>query len=147
MEETLSLGKAIGNGLSDALVVGLVGQLGAGKTQLVKGMALGNGMDDVHQVTSPTFTLVQEYPGRLTLYHVDLYRLASDQDFLALGFDEWVRPGAAVVIEWADRARSIIPDESLWIEITTTGEFSRSFDFTAIGSSAIRVLDSVRNLL
>lgn len=144
--ETFSLGKTIGSSLSEALVVGLVGHLGAGKTQLVKGIAVGNGLDDAGQVTSPTFTLVQEYPGQLALYHVDVYRLKSDEDFLALGFYEWIDSGSAVIIEWADKAKNILPEQCLWIEIEATGEHSRRLKFTANGTAAEKTIEAIKNL-
>ena len=143
---TVALGEALGHSLAGGLAIGLVGPLGAGKTQLVKGIAAGNALDDVHKVTSPTFTLVHEYPGRLHLYHVDVYRLGGSQDLAALGFDELIRPDTAVVIEWADRVRSVIPEEALWIELSDQGRTHRRLDFGATGEAAIRCLDSLRVL-
>ena len=146
-EETLALGEALGRALCGGVTIGLVGPLGAGKTHLVKGIATGNAIDDVRQVTSPTFTLVNEYPGRLTLYHVDVYRLRGPADLMALGFDELTRPDSVVVVEWADRVRGVMPVDTLWIEVTTTGETTRSFRFVAGGEAAARcveVLDQTR---
>lgn len=140
VQETHALGEAIGRALHGGLVVGLVGQLGAGKTQLVKGMAAGNAVDDVRRVTSPTFTLIHEYPGRLRLYHVDAYRLRSAEDLLKLGFDELVQPDAAVVVEWADRVKPALPPDSLWITMTVTGKDQRSLSVTAYGESAASCL-------
>ncbi len=151
-EVTVALGEALGRSLVGGLTIGLVGPLGAGKTQLVKGIAAGNALDDVHKVTSPTFTLVHEYPGRLVLYHVDVYRLGMgspcgcSQDLVALGFDELIRPDTVVVVEWADRAASVIPEEALWIEFTDQGRTQRRLDFGATGEAAIRCLDSLRVL-
>lgn len=142
--ETLRLGEALGRSLQGGLIVGLVGPLGAGKTQLVKGMAVGNALDDSRKVTSPTFTLVHEYPGRLDLYHVDAYRLRSPQEFAALGFEEWVRPDAAIVIEWADHVRSVIPDDGLWVELAVTGATTRRVTFTPTGELALTTLDRLR---
>ncbi len=134
----------MGRCLTGGLAIGLVGPLGAGKTELVKGIAAGNAMDDVSKVTSPTFTLIHEYPGRLRLYHVDVYRLRGSQDLVALGFDELLRPDTAVVVEWADRVRSIIPEAALWIELTDKGRRHRRLEFEAAGQAAIRCLDSLR---
>ncbi len=125
VEATVALGESLGRSLGGGLTIGLAGPLGAGKTQLVKGMAVGNAVDDVRKVTSPTFTLVHEYPGRLRLYHVDAYRLRDPGEFAALGFEEWMRPDAAVVVEWADRVRSAMPDEGLWVELDVTGVTTR----------------------
>ena len=135
-EATRTLGTAIGRSLTDGLVVALVGPLGAGKTQIVKGMAIGNGLDNARSVTSPPFDLVHEYPGRLTLYHIDVYRLQGSQELAALGFDEMIRPDTAVVIEWADRAASLIPGDALWINADVTGEQTRRFTFNANGPAA-----------
>jgi tRNA threonylcarbamoyladenosine biosynthesis protein TsaE len=128
-EETLQLGERIGKSISDGLVIALIGPLGAGKTQCVKGLARGIGEADARKVTSPTFTLVQEYRGRLTLYHIDAYRLKSAAELAALGFDEMIGSGSVVVVEWADRAPSIIPRDALTIRIEPTGDTSRRFHF------------------
>ncbi len=144
-EATLALGAALGRCLVGGLTIGLVGPLGAGKTQLVKGIAAGNAVDDAGKVTSPTFTLVHEYPGRLRLHHVDVYRLRGPQDLIALGFEELIRPDTAVVVEWADRVPSVIPDQALWIELTVTGDSSRRLAFRAVDSAATRCLDSLRS--
>ena len=112
-EATFALGEALGRSLIGGITIGLVGPLGAGKTQLVKGIAAGNAIDDTRRVTSPTFTLVHEYGGRLCLYHLDAYRVSGPKEFLSLGFDEFVRRDSAVVVEWADRVRPIMPDEAL----------------------------------
>ena len=85
VDETLAVGELLGRLLTGGLVIGLVGPLGAGKTQLVKGMAIGNGLDDAREVTSPTFTLVHEYPGKLPLFHLDAYRLSKPEELVALG--------------------------------------------------------------
>ena len=144
---TFALGEALGRSLVGGLTIGLIGPLGAGKTYLVKGIAAGNGVDDARKVTSPTFTLVHEYPGRLTLYHADLYRLRGSRELIALGFDEWIRSDAVVVVEWADHAPSAIPDEALWIELTPTGCTTRTVSFRASGDAAIRCLESLRTRL
>ncbi len=132
-EETRELGDALGRALTGGLTVALVGPLGAGKTQLVKGIAVGNGIADASGVTSPTFTLVNEYPGKLKLFHLDAYRLSKPNDLLSLGFDEMVGADAAVVVEWADRVRCVMPEDTLWIELTITGETSRQAEFSAAG--------------
>ncbi len=124
-------------------MIGLIGPLGAGKTELVKGMAAGNaGSGSV--VASPTFTLVHEYAGRLHLYHVDVYRLGDSPDLVALGFEEWLNPEAVVVIEWADRVSPIIGEAALWVRLSPTGETSRDVAFEAIGREAVECLEHVR---
>ena len=91
-------------GIEKVIVVGLVGDLGAGKTTFVQGMARGSGIDPNHYVNSPTFTLINEYKGeRMSLVHVDLYRIDKPIDFETLGLDEYFIPGNIVVIEWIDK--------------------------------------------
>lgn len=141
-EDTLRLGALLGRSLFGGAVVGLVGPLGAGKTQLVKGIAQGNALTDVRMVTSPTFTLINEYPGTLNLYHLDAYRLKGANELLALGFDELIAPDAAVVVEWADRVESVLPADSLWIDLAPTGETRRRMSFRAGGLVARKCLDA-----
>ena len=143
-EVTFAFGETLGRSLIGGITVGLVGPLGAGKTLLVKGIAAGNAVEDVRQVTSPTFTLVNEYPGRLCLYHLDAYRLSSAAEFLALGFDELVHPDSAVVVEWAERVREVMPEETLWIEFDVTGQTSRTLSLRAAGDPAETCLEALR---
>ncbi|MEK6676445.1 MAG: tRNA (adenosine(37)-N6)-threonylcarbamoyltransferase complex ATPase subunit type 1 TsaE [Planctomycetota bacterium] len=141
-EETLQFGERLGRLFVGGEVLGLVGSLGAGKTQLVKGIALGNGLDDPRKVTSPTFTLVQEYPGRLTLFHVDAYRLQDMREMASLGLDEMVRPDSVLVIEWADRVRDVLPDDVFWIHLEPSGASSRELRCEAKGVVSNRLLQT-----
>jgi tRNA threonylcarbamoyladenosine biosynthesis protein TsaE len=143
-DQTRDLGADLGRSLIGGLTIGLVGPLGSGKTQLVKGIASGNGIDDVRKVTSPTFTLVHAYQGRLTLYHVDVYRLSGPAELETLGFEEFARPDSAVVIEWADRVRPIVPEDALWIELEPTGSTNRTLSFEATGQDSADCLDALR---
>ena len=100
--ETESLGESFGRAAKHGLVIALSGELGAGKTQLVKGLARGLGI--TARVHSPTFTLVNEYGGgRLKLFHLDLYRLESSGQILAAGLEEFLQPDGVAVVEWAER--------------------------------------------
>lgn len=121
----MKLGELIGRALHGGLVIGLVGPLGAGKTLLVKGIASGNGLTDLSLVTSPTFTLVQEYPGRWQLFHLDVYRLRRPAEFMSLGVAEMIRADSVVLVEWADRVAAELPDDSIWLELRITGDASR----------------------
>lgn len=101
-EETFALGEAWGRAATTGLVIALTGDLGAGKTQLARGVASGLGVTD--RVHSPTFTLVNHYGGgRLPLFHVDLYRLETPAQIIAAGLEEYFRPRGVAVIEWAER--------------------------------------------
>ena len=100
--ETAALGEQWGRATSSGLVIGLSGDLGAGKTQFVKGLARGLGIEA--RVQSPTFALVNIYNGgRLTLFHLDLYRLDTPEQIAAAGLEEYLRPAGVTVIEWAER--------------------------------------------
>ena len=104
--ETESLGESFGRAAKRGLVIALSGELGAGKTQLVKGLARGLGI--TARVHSPTFTLVNEYAGgRLRLFHLDLYRLESSAQILAAGLEEFLQPDGVAVVEWAERIYEI----------------------------------------
>lgn len=140
VDETLAIGRQLGAALAPGHVLALVGPLGAGKTHFVKGLARGAGVDDDRKVTSPTFVLVNEYVGRIPLYHLDAYRLGGETELEALGFDEMITGEAAVVVEWADRVRDSLPPDHLRIVIDVTGPERREFTMTATGprSDALR---------
>jgi len=112
----IELGKAIGEILCPGDVVALVGELGVGKTTLVQGIALGMGISEA--ITSPTFTLIKEYSGRLDLYHIDVYRLDDPEEILYLGLDELLSGEGVIVLEWADRILPLLPENYLEIAIT-----------------------------
>jgi len=124
---TMSLGRKLAERLGAGDCMALTGELGAGKTVLVRGIATGLGLDDARMVSSPTFVLVQEYAGGLPIYHVDLYRLTAPEGELAeLGVDEMLADGV-VLIEWAERAGQVLPRPRWDIRIDITGPRSRRF--------------------
>jgi tRNA threonylcarbamoyladenosine biosynthesis protein TsaE len=138
-EDTMALGEAIGRCLRGGTVVALRGPLGAGKTCLTKGIARGLGVDET--VTSPTYTIISEYAGRLPLYHIDAYRLEGDEDFLALGGDEILAGGGVSVIEWSERIPRSIPPEALVVELGIDADGGRSvgiFDPPGLLASAFQ---------
>lgn len=114
-EETRKIGEALGKLLAPGDVVGLIGHLGAGKTVFAQGVAKGIGAKG--RVTSPTFTLIHEHLGRIPLYHVDVYRLNTAADVEAIGIEDYLYGDGAVLLEWADRVLSILPDERLDVMI------------------------------
>ena len=144
VEETVAIGELMGRSLVAGLTIGLVGPLGAGKTQLVKGIALGNGLQDTREVTSPTFTLVHQHHGRLPLYHLDAYRLSKPEELVALGFDEVLESGAAVIVEWADRVSTAMPEDILWVELCIRGKSSREATFRPSGPVSAGFLDTIQ---
>lgn len=107
-ERTIEIGSKIGSQLKGGEVLAVCGPLGSGKTHLIKGIAAGAGAQDTRQVNSPTFVIVNEYVGRLHIYHIDAYRLDSVAEFEMLGFDDFCHPQAVVLIEWADKIESAL---------------------------------------
>jgi tRNA threonylcarbamoyladenosine biosynthesis protein TsaE len=116
-EETRSMGADLAQRLMIGSVIKLVGDLGSGKTEFVKGFAAGLGY--LEAVTSPTFTLVQEYRGgRLPLFHIDLYRLNDEAELEGIGFEDYLRAGGVVAVEWADKFPHRMPRDSVEIVLT-----------------------------
>jgi tRNA threonylcarbamoyladenosine biosynthesis protein TsaE len=130
--DTERLGAALAATLPAGTVVGLIGPLGAGKTRLVQAVARSLGVPSGN-VTSPTFVLVNEYPGgRLPLYHFDTYRLKDEDEFLALGPDEYFESNGLTFVEWADRVGGLLPSERLEIELEVKGETAREISIRGI---------------
>ncbi|HEX4265562.1 MAG TPA: tRNA (adenosine(37)-N6)-threonylcarbamoyltransferase complex ATPase subunit type 1 TsaE [Verrucomicrobiae bacterium] len=141
--ETESLGETWGHAAKNGLVIGLSGDLGAGKTQLVKGLARGLGITT--RVHSPTFALVNIYNGgRLNLFHLDLYRLETKEQILSVGLEEYLKPDGVAVIEWAERWFGEVhqqPDVSQsfpacfrWVNIETLTENERRISYEDFGA-------------
>jgi tRNA threonylcarbamoyladenosine biosynthesis protein TsaE len=127
-EDTLKLGQRIGSFLKANDVIALTGQLGAGKTTLIQGIAAGLGVKDY--VTSPTFIIINEYDGRLPLYHIDLYRLNEGLEVADLGIEEYFRRGGVTVIEWAERLGGLLPPGAEKIELEIVSESGRKFSLS-----------------
>jgi len=127
LAETLEFGGRLARELQQSDVIALSGELGAGKTALVKGIARGLGI--TVEVTSPTFTLIHEYGGgRLALFHVDLYRLDSVPQALAIGIEEYLNSPGVTVIEWAERIAPLLPPHTTRIRIESLGENTRRIE-------------------
>lgn len=139
--ETLKLGRILGEFLGIGDVVALTGELGAGKTCLTQGIARGLGVPDTYEITSPTFTLINEYPGRINLYHMDLYRLAGKPDLEDTGYEEYFLGRGVVVVEWAEKVRKNLPRETLWIVIDYLSENEREISMSGnMNKQLIRAL-------
>lgn len=126
-EDTVELGRRIGRQLKGGEVIAVCGLLGSGKTQLIKGVAAGAGAkDSARQVNSPTFVIVNEYAGRIDIYHIDAYRLDSVAEFEMIGFDDFCYPGSVVLIEWADKIESALGGiDYMRIELFHAGDMQR----------------------
>lgn len=118
VEETLAIARRLGEVLAEGDVLALSGDLGSGKTTFTRGLCGGIGLDETRRVSSPTYVLEQVYPARVPVHHYDAYRLSSEEEFLALGFEEHSRGGAIIVIEWADKVLSVLPPERLLVEFS-----------------------------
>lgn len=125
-EETISLGRKFAQVLKVGDIVCLKGELGAGKTHFVKGMAEAFGISR-QEVQSPTFTLINEYLGSPPLYHMDCYRMESPNEALEIGAEEYFYGEGICVIEWPERIEPIIPPESIWIIIDSPDKKTRKF--------------------
>ncbi|HEY7330411.1 MAG TPA: tRNA (adenosine(37)-N6)-threonylcarbamoyltransferase complex ATPase subunit type 1 TsaE [Gemmataceae bacterium] len=130
---TQAFGRRLGQRLWAGSVVGLVGELGAGKTQLARAIAEGLDIADSRIVTSPTFVLVQEYRAWLPIYHFDAYRLKSEAEFADLGAHEYFESNGVCLVEWADRVAGSLPADHLRITLEATGEASRRATVEGMG--------------
>ncbi|HZV06987.1 MAG TPA: tRNA (adenosine(37)-N6)-threonylcarbamoyltransferase complex ATPase subunit type 1 TsaE [Gemmataceae bacterium] len=122
---TQAFGRRLGQRLWPGAVIALIGDLGAGKTQLTRAIAEGLGIANSRAVTSPTFVLVQEYQARLPIYHFDAYRLKTEAEFADLGVHEYFESNGVCLVEWADRVPGCLPAEHLRITLSVTRETSR----------------------
>jgi tRNA threonylcarbamoyladenosine biosynthesis protein TsaE len=130
-EETFRIGKILAGGLEAGDVVALTGELGSGKTCLTQGIASGLGVPGDYAVTSPTFTLINEYPGRqVDLYHLDVYRLTGCADLAEMGYDEYLSGRGVMVIEWAEKVLEAVPDDALFVVMTYMEENVRKIELS-----------------
>lgn len=135
VKKTELLGNIIGRIVDPGGIITLEGPLGSGKTALTQAIARGLGVDPRIYVTSPTFSLLQEYQGRMPLYHFDLYRLAGEEDIEGLGFAEYVYSNGLTVIEWPERLGSLMPAERLEVRLVITSESSRTANLAGHGNA------------
>jgi tRNA threonylcarbamoyladenosine biosynthesis protein TsaE len=146
-QETIRLGKTIGSRLAPGDVVALAGELGTGKTHLIKGLAAGAGVKKAFHVSSPSFTLIHEYAGKVPFYHVDLFRLKSEKDAEELGLEEYLQGRGLTAIEWADKIPSLLPPEILWVHLLYAGETSRYIEVVGKDIRYQRLVEEIVNLL
>lgn len=143
-DETHALGKAIGQWIEAGIVVALVGDLGTGKTVLVQGMAQGLEVSEDYYVTSPTYTLINEYPGRNRLLHIDLYRIAETSDVEEIGLFDILYGDGVIAIEWAERLERHLPPKRLDIRLKILDTEIRQIDFSACGQRAVNLLKKLK---
>jgi len=146
-EETVGLGRKLGRLLKEGDVIALSGELGSGKTCMTKGLALGLGVPETEVVTSPSFTFMNEYEGRETLYHMDVYRLAHLSDFIGIGLEDYLGHGGVAVMEWADRWPEILPEHTLSVAFAILGEDARALCFCACHPRAVEILEGLERAI
>jgi tRNA threonylcarbamoyladenosine biosynthesis protein TsaE len=135
-EETYAAGERLGHALGPGAVVGLTGDLGAGKTCFIQGLVHGLGVP--RRATSPTFVLVNEYRGRVAVHHVDLYRVQSVAEAADLGLEEMFAGDGVTVVEWADRLGPLLPADAVRVHVDGVGDEPRRITVEGAPSSAPR---------
>lgn len=141
-EETRRAGECCGRSVRTPMVFSLIGELGSGKTMFVQGLARGLGVPEGFYVTSPSFTLVNEYPGRLPLAHIDLFRLEAGADLDDLGLVDALKSDGVVAVEWADKLPDGALSEALEIRFEIGDGDRRTLRFSAYGQEASSLLKS-----
>jgi tRNA threonylcarbamoyladenosine biosynthesis protein TsaE len=142
--QTIHLGELLGELLFGGAFVALVGGLGSGKTVLAKGIARGLGVEDDREVTSPSFVLVNEYPGRVAIYHLDLYRLESSAEVERIGWDEIICGSGVTLVEWAERAGEHLPEERIEVSLQWAGQERRKLGFRGRGRAARQLVKALK---
>ncbi len=140
--QTRRLGARLAPLLTPGDVLALVGDLGSGKTRWIQGVCQGLGVTD--PVISPTFTLVNEYRGRYPVYHIDLYRLADTSEFATFGLEDYLNGSGISLIEWADRAKNLLPAEYLTVELYHLEETKRRVVLRPQGQRFITLLEAFK---
>lgn len=139
LARTMQWGRHLGRQALAGDIFTLSGDLGSGKTTLTQAIGQGLAVPAGCYITSPTFSLLHEYPGRIPLYHMDLYRLATADEVLELGFEDYLYGDGLTVIEWPDRLQDLMPASRLDINLAFTGENSRQAVLTAYGTMVPRL--------
>ena len=140
--ETIDIGKKLGLILSGGDVVALSGVLGSGKTWITKGIGLGFGISPDEVITSPSFSLVNEYKGRCLLYHMDLYRLDTLSDIMSIGLDDYFHDQSVVVVEWAERCPEILTPGYINVKIEIQGENERLIEINSDDPETLNIINN-----
>ena len=143
LEETRRLGERLGRLLKEGDIICLHGELGAGKTTFTQGIAKGMGVAKAF-ITSPTFVIANEYKGRLTLYHIDLYRLNNIAEIEDIGLSEYLKGEGVTVIEWAEKAEGLLSEERLSVYLENLGGDKRRLAFKAKGKRYEEIVQGLR---
>ncbi|MCX7817303.1 MAG: tRNA (adenosine(37)-N6)-threonylcarbamoyltransferase complex ATPase subunit type 1 TsaE [Syntrophales bacterium] len=141
--DTFEIGKKIGSRMEKGDIIALIGELGTGKTLLTSGIARGLNVPDIYPIASPTFTLINEYPGRLPLYHFDVYRLDNHRALEDVGYEEYFYGEGVVVIEWAEKIISILPENAIYVELIYIDENSRDLIISGKTDNVKRLIQDI----
>ena len=141
--QTRLLGERLGRLCRANTVLALTGDLGCGKTTLVQGLARGLDVPADYYITSPTYTWINEYPGRLPLFHADLYRLSAPEEIEDIGLPELFHAGGTLAVEWADRIEGLLPDRRLTVSMGIVDDALRKIRISAQGSEMAAILDKL----
>ena len=139
-EQTKEIGYRLGKLLTPGSVICLIGDLGAGKTTMTQSLAKAIGVDDY--ITSPTFTIVNEYEGNMPLYHFDVYRIGSSEEMYDIGYDEYINSDGVCIIEWANLIEDILPEEYLHIELKYK-DMSREMILNPVGKRYEKLVEEL----
>ncbi|MCR5732087.1 MAG: tRNA (adenosine(37)-N6)-threonylcarbamoyltransferase complex ATPase subunit type 1 TsaE [Sphaerochaetaceae bacterium] len=129
-KETQEIGRKVAQKINKGSVISLRGSLGAGKTVFAKGFAKELGIEEA--IVSPTFTLVQEYDGKLKMYHLDLYRLSGEDEFESMGGEDFLYSDGVALIEWSEKIEDMLPDDTIYINITINDDLSRDIEIKGL---------------
>ena len=141
--QTRLLGEQLGRLCVPDTLLALAGDLGCGKTTLVQGLARGLEVPAEYYITSPTYTWINEYPGRIPLFHADLYRLTAPQEIEDIGLPELFRAGGTLAVEWADRIADLLPGDRLSLTMEIVDDTCRAIGMTACGRAMVELLDQL----
>jgi tRNA threonylcarbamoyladenosine biosynthesis protein TsaE len=146
LAQTQAFGRQLGRLARPGDIILLTGDLGAGKTTLTQAIGTGLEVPDHCYITSPTFSLLHEYPGRIPLYHMDLYRLAGEEEIEELGFEEYIYGNGLTVIEWPERLGDLTPRNYLEIRLASPGPETRELALIAHGAMVPRLREFVEGI-
>ena len=129
--DTENVGRDVAKNIAKGRVISLRGSLGAGKTVFAKGFARALGINEA--IVSPTFTLVQEYDGKMKMYHLDLYRLSGEDEFESMGGEDFLyREDGVTLIEWSEKIEDMLPDDTIYVNITINDDLSRNIEIEGL---------------
>lgn len=141
--ETEALGRKLGSLLSSGAFVALFGDLGGGKTCFVRGMVESVSPESAHLVASPTFAIMNEYPGAIPVYHFDFYRLSCESDIAELGFEDYFNGTGICIVEWSERLEELLPPDYLQLRFEHAGENQRAISIQAVGHSMQKIVQQL----